>query len=76
MKISAIEKICKESKCIRLFEVDGVQWVAAGYGCYPLFGMPRMSAEQLCGMFDIPEDKRGKYMLEDADVLPTQYSFW
>ena len=75
MKISAIEKICKESKCIRLFEVDGVQWVAAGYGCYPLFGMPRMSAEQLCGMFDIPEDKRGKYMLEDADALPSQYSF-
>lgn len=29
MKVSAIEKICKEARCIRLLDVDGVQWVAA-----------------------------------------------
>lgn len=73
MKISAIEKICKEAKEIRLFVVDGVQWLSAGYGCYPLFGMPRMTAEQLCGMFDIPEDKRGKYRLDDNVEAPTRY---
>lgn len=75
MKISAIEKICKEARCIRLFDVDGVQWVVAGYACYPLFGMPRMTAEQLCGMFDIPEDKRAKYMLADEDAQPSGYCF-
>ena len=75
MKISAIEKICKESKEIRLFMVDGVQWVCAGYACYPLFGMPRMTAEQLCGMFDIPEDKRAKFVLKDVDEAPSHYSF-
>ena len=75
MKISAIEKICKEAKMIRLFTVGDVQWVAAGYACYPLFGMPRMSAEQLCGMFDIPEDKRGKFVLDDEIDAPAQYNF-
>lgn len=75
MKISAIEKICKESRVIRLFEVDGVQWVATGYACYPLYGLPCMTAEQMCGMFDIPEDKRGKFTLRDEDDAPSRYSF-
>lgn len=75
MKISAIEKICKEAKMIRLFMVGDVQWVAAGYGCYPLWGLPRMSAEQMCGMFDIPEDKRGKFMLDDEIDAPAGYNF-
>ena len=75
MKISAIEKICKETKMIRLFMVGDVQWVAAGYGCYPLWGLPRMTAEQMCGMFDIPEDKRGKFALDDEIAAPEQYNF-
>ena len=64
MKIKAIESICKANKTILLGEAGGVQWISDGGGCYPLHGLPILDEGNVFTIFDIPEDKRNKFLFD------------
>ena len=66
MKIKTIEALCKARGTIYLADAEGVQWISDGVAVYPLYGMPRLDESNIFTMFDIPEEKRGKYMFDDS----------
>lgn len=66
MKIKTIEALCKARGTICLADAEGVQWISDGMAAYPLYGMPRLDKSNIFTVFDIPEDKRGKYMFDDS----------
>ncbi len=62
MKIKKIASLCKKTKLVNtIIDKNNVQWIGNGYGIYPLFGMPIMSDENLCTIFDIAEKQVDKY---------------
>jgi len=75
MKIKAIESICKSNKTIMLGEVGGVQWISDGGGCYPLHGLPILDEGNVFTIFDIPEDKRDKFLFNDTGSFAENPSF-
>lgn len=88
MKIKKIAHICNKSKTYILYDKpsngDGTatQWLGDGCAAYPLDGMPLLSEDSLCRMFDITEKRRAstyikrvpkpeKVNMEDTD--PGEY---
>ncbi len=47
-------------------DAEGVQWISDGVAVYPLYGMPQLDESNIFTMFDIPDEKRGKYMFDDS----------
>lgn len=66
MKIKTIEALCKARGTIYLADAEGVQWISDGVAVYPLYGMPQLDESNIFTMFDIPDEKRGKYMFDDS----------
>lgn len=77
MKISKIKSICKSAKRITVVndKKRNIQWISDGTGIYPLFKFPKLTAENIFYMFDIPEDKQGKIHFEELDSLPSAFDF-
>jgi hypothetical protein len=73
MKIQKIQKICKDSKRILVFNTTDCQWFSDGSALYPIYNLPRMNNEQIYTMFDIPEDDRKKYSVEIRKGIPCEY---
>lgn len=77
MKIGTIEKLCKSAKRISIVN-DGersIQWISDGYCMYPLFKLPKLNAENIFAIFDIPEDKQGKIQFDVRDDFPVSLNF-
>lgn len=43
---------------------NGMQWLIAGSGMYPLRGWPEMNEEELLAVLEIPEEKRAGYQVQ------------
>ncbi len=72
MKISKIESLCKNAKRIMIFNTPTVQWISDGHALYPLYGLPKLEANNIFVIFDIPEDKRGKIYFDEHRELPSR----
>ncbi len=74
MKLKQIESILKNSKTIIVCEDAECQWFNNEIAYYPVFGLPKMSQENIFTMFDIPEDKKDKYYFAEQR-LPQNINF-
>ncbi|MBR4295724.1 MAG: hypothetical protein IKT56_02660 [Clostridia bacterium] len=75
MKIKSIEQICKANKTIFLYSGrDGRQWISNGEAYYPLTKLPQLDEDIVFTIFDIPEEKREKYIF-NIDELPGTLCF-
>lgn len=74
MKIGQIEKLCKSAKRITVTNdpAHRVQWIGDGSCLYPFFRLPKLTAESVFAIFDIPEEKQGKIFFEERDELPVK----
>ena len=70
MKIKKIESLCKNAKRLMIFNARDVQWISDGRAVYPLYGLPRLTPDNVLTMFDVPEDKRGKIYVDEKTELP------
>lgn len=70
MKIKAIANICNSNKTIQIYENEVCQWIGNGAVIYPLYNLPKLSEEHIFTMFDIPEDKKGKYIINVNENMP------
>ncbi len=76
MGIKKIEAICKASRrIVVLWDKDGeCQWIGDGSAFYPVYGLPLLTESHIFTMFDIPEDKRNKYLFTETG-MPATYDF-
>ena len=68
MIIKRIAKLVKKTGVARLW-YDGdrdVQWISNGFGCWALFGMPLMDADNLLTALDIPDKDREKIIVSET----------
>ena len=58
-----MESLCKSSKTIILYddERSNQQWISDGIGIYLLDGLPPIDPDIALTLFDVAEDKRGKF---------------
>lgn len=70
MKLKQIESILKRNKNVTMYDTNGAQWLGDGGALYPVFGMPKLSAENLLTMWDVPEDKRSKWNFRIEQSAP------
>ncbi len=70
MKIKSIASICKNNKTIMLYEGESCQWIGNGAAWYPLYNLPTLSEEHIFTMFDIPDEKKEKYLFQHFDSMP------
>ena len=77
MKIGRIENLCKSAKRITIINDKSlrIQWIGDGCCLYPLFKLPKLTAENIFAIFDIPEDKQGKIFFDEREELPAGLDF-
>ncbi len=69
MKLKQIESILKPNKNIVLYTTNEAQWIGDGGAMYPIYGMPHLTEENILVMWDVPEDKRGKWCFRYGENL-------
>jgi len=88
VKLKAIEKLCKASGTVRLFDLvkemdideldeDSLprQWISDGAAAYPLDGLPYLDEESVCAIFDVDAKKRDKLVVTHHPTLPEGLDF-
>jgi hypothetical protein len=76
MKIKALISICKNKGQLRLFDRKGKdgeivdQWLGTSAAAYPLSGLPYLTEENLCKLFDITEKQRENLYFSHSEVSP------
>lgn len=72
MKTGALKAYVKKSGSMALIEGGERQWLATGSGLYPLDGWPKMTAEELMTLMEIPKDEQPMYpiRMQTAEELP------
>ena len=90
MKLKAIEKLCKASGTVRLFDLakepepdideldeDSLprQWISDGAAAYPLDGLPYLDEESICAIFDVDAKKRDKLVVTNHPTSPEGLDF-
>lgn len=73
MKIKKIAALCSRAGIFQLLnKIDGrgvvSQWLGDGNALYPLNGIPLLDKDSLCAMFDIPEKRREKLIIQYEDM--------
>lgn len=71
MKIKSIAAICKKSRIAHIYHQageDGVQWIGNGMAAYQLLNLPRLDAESLLTIFDVPEKNKEKWCVMELGV--------
>ncbi len=68
MKLKKVVGLCMQTGRLCLFnhtDEDGVltQWLSDGAALYPMDGMPHLDEDTVCTVFDIPEKKQEKMMI-------------
>lgn len=72
MKIKSIEQICKANKTIFLYSGrDERQWISNGEAYYPITKLPQLDEDIVFTIFDIPEEKREKYIFGVGELPRT-----
>ena len=87
MRLKAVEKLCKEAGCVRLFDDftverdedgefrTGRQWMSDGTAAFPLDGLPYLDEAAVYAIFDVDAKKQDKLVVECKDSLPEKLSF-
>jgi hypothetical protein len=72
VKTGAVKKYVKKSGSMVLIETGERQWLATGSGLCPLDGWPKMTAEEMMTLMEIPKDEQPTYpmRLQTAEELP------
>lgn len=71
MKMRKVIDLCKNSRMLRLYEHEGVQWISDGSALYPLWGMPALTPEGLCTAYDITDKQWEKIQfVHEYDGIP------
>lgn len=68
MKIQKIVDICKKSGQLYITEAESAQWIGDGQAFYPIYDLPKLSIEDICVIYAIPEDKQDKMILNEKTV--------
>lgn len=71
MKIKQVEAILKAQKTIIVFETPECQWLGDGSAFYPVYNLPKLTRENIFTIFDIAEEKRGKFYFEERELPPS-----
>lgn len=74
MKIKQIEAILKKEKTIIVAETPYCQWFGNGSAFYPIYGLPKLTKENVFTLFDIVKDKRSEFRFEERP-LPAYLNF-
>lgn len=76
MKIKKAFDICKKMHDISTFTVPGgEQWLTNGYAIWPLSGVPELSEEYICQLYDINDKQREKISFHINMEIPKNYCF-
>lgn len=75
MKIQKIVDICKKSGQLYITEAEGAQWIGNGQAVYPLYDLPKLTAEELCTIYSITEEQRDKMILNEKDASEYKIDF-
>lgn len=88
MKLKAIEKLCKASGRVRLYDLaketdideldeDSLprQWISDDVAAYPLDGLPYLDEESICAIFDVDAKKRDKLVVTHHPTFPEGLDF-
>ena len=65
MKIQQIINLCKKMGELYVVHTGDVQWVGNGQAMYPLYDLPKLTAEELCNIYSITEEQQSKMILND-----------
>lgn len=76
MKLSKIGSLLKRDKSIYLYNdlPNNMQWIGNGAAAYPIIGMPPMTEDNICTMFDITTKQKQEYFIR-VDTLPERLCF-
>lgn len=69
MKIDQIKKLIKKSKHIIVYQAADCQWWGDGAALYPMYGMPRMTKDEILTVLDIPEDKKDDFFYTEMEEM-------
>ncbi|MBQ9355057.1 MAG: hypothetical protein IJT84_05195 [Clostridia bacterium] len=75
MKIKKMIAICKQNKCIRLFNSKDGQWLSDGYAIFPMYDLPFFDGDSICRTYDITEKQQSKIVFNFEAALPTALNF-
>lgn len=76
MKIKKAFDICKKMHEISTFTVPGCeQWLTNGLAAWPLCGVPELSEEYICQLYDINDKQREKISFHINMEIPKNYCF-
>ena len=67
MKIKPIVSLCKNSKTVRFYKNQNVQWIGDGFSMYPLNNMPELTKQLFCELYDISDKQAAKISFFDAE---------
>ena len=77
MKLSKIQKLCKETKHIDLYDpglklagITGGQWVGNGKAAYPIDALPKLDENSVYLIFGGDPDDKEKYIVKTIDQSP------
>ena len=65
VKIQQIINLCKKTGELYVVHTGDVQWVGNGQAMYPLYDLPKLTAEELCNIYSITEEQQSKMILND-----------
>jgi hypothetical protein len=70
MKLSALYKLCKRNKIVHILHDEGEerQWIMVEGNMYPTDGLPRMGADELLTMMDVPQDEQDKWIIKVQEM--------
>lgn len=75
MKLKEIEKLCSEEGSATLFQGADCQWLGCNEACYAVTGLPRLTKNIVCTLFDIPPEKRDWFIFNELPYPPTHLNF-
>ena len=76
MKIKKAFDICKKMHDISTFTIPGYeQWLTNGFAAWPLCGVPELSEEYICQLYDINDKQREKISFHINMEIPKNYCF-
>ena len=69
MKTRAMADVCLKGKSVIICDGKGCQWIGDGSAFFAVYGLPHLTPEGFCGVFDIPEDCSSMVRAKDAIPL-------
>ena len=65
MKTKKCFDICKKSGVFYVYQAEyNEQWLSDGSACYPITGLPMLTEDSICKLYDINDTQRNKCCFE------------